>query len=79
MKYDYSVIYNGVFYRAGEEVPVVTDEKTSDNNSDENSEEKVPEIPEIHENINTDGEKAEDNNTNSEVEPKKSNRKRTKA
>lgn len=33
MKYTHSVIYNGKFYRAGEEVPVKTKEKASDDNS----------------------------------------------
>lgn len=31
MKHDYSVIYNGKFYRAGEEVPVRDDKKIADN------------------------------------------------
>ncbi len=31
MKFDYSVVYNGKFYRAGEEVPMpVKDEKASE-------------------------------------------------
>lgn len=81
MKYDYSVIYNGKLYRAGEEVPVVTQEKTSEDND-----EKITPKNEVPENEGADSEKTDDDkieedNTNSEdtgVEPKKSNRKRTK-
>lgn len=67
MKYDYSVIYNGKFYRAGEEVPVVTEKNTS-----ENEENKIS-----VENEGSDIEKTENEEIVSEV--KKTSKRRTKA
>lgn len=64
MKYDYSVIYNGKFYRAGEEVPVKDDKKTAGN-----TEVKTPE--------NSDSENISSGDT--EAEPKKPVKRRTKA
>lgn len=64
MKYDYSVIYNGKFYRAGEEVPVKENKKTEGN-----AEAKVPK--------NSGSENT--NNEDTEAEPKKSVKRRTKA
>lgn len=42
MKYDYSVVYNGKFYRAGEEVPVKENktEKTVTNKAENKAVEK---------------------------------------
>ena len=41
MKYNYSVIYEGKFYRAGEEVPVVA-KKAENKESSENEESNTP-------------------------------------
>lgn len=73
MKYDYLVIYNGKLYRAGEEVPVVTEEKASVDN-----EKKI--IPEngTPENEGADGEKIDDEEE-TVTEVKKAFKRRTKA
>lgn len=63
MKYNYSVVYDGKFYRAGEEVPVREDKKTEGN-----VEAKVTE--------NSGSENT--NNEDTEAEPKKPVKRRTK-
>lgn len=68
MKYDYSVVYDGKFYRAGEEVPVVTQEKTSEDND-----EKITPENEVSENEGADGEEE------TVPEVKKASKRRTKA
>ena len=68
MNYDYSVIYNGKFYRAGEEVPVKEDKKTEGN-----TEAKVPKNPDSENTYN------EDTEEDTEEEHKKSVKRRTKA
>jgi hypothetical protein len=43
MKYDYSVIYNGKFYRAGEEVPVSENKSIESKNTNADEGNKVDE------------------------------------
>lgn len=74
MKYDYSVVYNGKFYRAGEEVPVVTQEKTS-----EDSDEKITPENEGAGSEKTDGEEEADGEEETVPEVKKASKRRTKA
>lgn len=64
MKYNYSVVYDGKFYRAGEEVPVREDKKTEGN-----AEAKLTE--------NSGSENT--NNEDTEAESKKPAKRRTKA
>lgn len=44
MKYDYSIVYNGKFYRAGEEVPVKENktEKTVTNKAENKADSEAP-------------------------------------
>lgn len=69
MKYEHSVIYGGKLYRAGEDVPVVTEEKIFRDNED-----KI-----IPENEAPDGEKTKGKEEEEEPEVKRASKRRTKA
>lgn len=72
MKYSYSIIYNGKLYRAGEEVPVVINEKPESETG--TAEVKNPEVP-----VNEDT-KAEKPDTDTDTgEVKKTSKRRIKA